>query len=723
MKQIVRAFLVLVAVMFSAGVTFAGPKQEFAACRDASVNTAIKLCTVVINNVKQSTANKSYALGYRCSIRTGAGDFENAIADCDEAIKLDPDFSEAFASRCWIHDLKGDFNKAIVDCSKAIELQPKNRDAFHNRCWAYLQKGELNLAIGDCRAALKLDPKYMNPHVNLSVIYLQQGDYDQSIFEISEFIKHDPNSFAPWNMRAAVKLAKGDLPGARSDVEKALALKGDFVEAKQTLAEIEGAENKARQTAILVARPQEKIVAVPPKVTPVQPSVADVQKEFKACEDASLETTLDLCSIVINSAHHPASDRAIAFNNRCWANMVKGEFEKALPDCDNAIGIDPQLANAFSNRCWAYADRDDFEKAIADCNEAIRLNQNHQNAWHTRGYAHYKKSEYELAMNDLNQAIRLDEKYPNPYRYRALIKLLKNDLKSARADAEKAIALDPNYAEAKETLAEIEAAEKKAQQVAVVVPPPPEKIIAPPPPPQKPLVAQKRVAMVFGNSAYADGMALPNPTNDANAVAASLKRLGFEVILATDATKAAMSDAMYRFAVLSDSADAALVFYAGHGMQVDGVNYLMPVDASLETRADLKHKFVSADEILDDLRSVKGMRMMVLDACRNNPLSRSIKLKLAKLTSRAVDNRDGLADMKAEGVLIAFATQPNEVAADGEGADSPFTLALLKHLETPNIEIDTMFKRVRTTVSEMTDGVQLPQTVNSSVGEFYLKPN
>jgi uncharacterized caspase-like protein len=120
---------------------------------------------------------------------------------------------------------------------------------------------------------------------------------------------------------------------------------------------------------------------------------------------------------------------------------------------------------------------------------------------------------------------------------------------------------------------------------------------------------------------------------------------------------------------------------------------------------------------------VKGMRMMVLDACRNNPLSRSIKLKLARISSRAIENRDGLADMKAEGVLIAFATQPNEVAADGAESHSPFTLALLKHLETPNIEIDTMFKRVRTTVSEMTDGSQLPQTVNSSTGEFYLKPN
>lgn len=236
-------------------------------------------------------------------------------------------------------------------------------------------------------------------------------------------------------------------------------------------------------------------------------------------------------------------------------------------------------------------------------------------------------------------------------------------------------------------------------------------------------IVGRRVALVIGNGSYPNGMSLLNPVNDARAIAASLERLGFVVVLSTDATKAAMSDAMYRFAVSSEGADAAMVFYAGHGMQIDGVNYLMPIDASVETRADLKHRFVAADEFLDDLKTVKGMRMVVLDACRNNPLSRSIKVKLSKLASRSVDERTGLADMKAEGVLIAFATQPNEVASDGTEANSPFTLALLKHLETPNIEIDTMFKRVRTTVSEMTDGVQLPQTVNSSTGEFYLKQN
>jgi tetratricopeptide (TPR) repeat protein len=406
-----------------------------------------------------------------------------------------------------------------------------------------------------------------------------------------------------------------------------------------------------------------------------------------------------------------------------------GKFESAIADFGQYIKLKPKDADGYNNRGWTRLRMGEYEKAIADATTAIKLKSSDANLFDTRGAAFIKKGSNAEAIKDFTSAIKLKPNEAGYFRQRAVAKLALRDFEGATSDVEKALTLKPGNVDTQKLLLEIQTAAAATKTVAT---PPVANIepkqlaaepISPPPRPTAPAIAGRRVALVIGNSAYPDGMSLPNPTNDAKAVAASLKRLGFEVILSTDATKAAMSDAMYRFAVSADGADAAMVFYAGHGMQVDGVNYLMPIDATVESRADLKHKFVAADEILDDLRSVKGMRMMVLDACRNNPLSRSIKIKLSKLASRAVDNRDGLADMKAEGVLIAFATQPNEVAADGDGADSPFTLALLKHLETPGIEIDTMFKRVRTTVSEMTDGVQLPQTVNSSTGEFYLKQN
>jgi tetratricopeptide (TPR) repeat protein len=538
----------------------------------------------------------------------------------------------------------------------------------------------------------------MQIHINLADIFAHQGAYDQSIAEISEVIKHQPNAQIQWNWRSALKLAKGDLSGARADVEKALSLKPDFVEAQQILAAIVSEENKAKQSIITPAAPIQKVVVAPVARPLLQPAFADIVKEFKTCEIFEIKYNYDPCTQVISNPQQSTVSKALAYYQRASGLAAENRYIEALMDSDQAIKLNPNLAIAYEFRSYIHGKQREFDKSIVDADTAIKIDPNNSDS----------------------------------YRYRAIAKLALGNIAEARRDIEKALELKSDDVEAKQALAEIAVAENKSKQAAVV-PPVTEKVVIVPdkkvqeavviaaPPPQKPALVQKRVALVIGNSAYSDGMALVNPTNDAKAVAASLRRLGFNVVLATDATKIAMTDAMYRFAVLSDSADAALVFYAGHGMQVDGVNYLMPVDASLETRADLKHKFVSADEILDDLRSVKGMRMMVLDACRNNPLSRSIKLKLAKLTSRAVDNRDGLADMKAEGVLIAFATQPNEVAADGDGADSPFTLALLQHLETPNIEIDTMFKRVRTTVSQMTEGAQLPQTVNSSTGEFYLK--
>ncbi len=746
MVRFVRILAVVAALVLSVGEAIAGLAQEDAACSDATVDTAIKLCSVVIDNKKQTNLNRAYAFANRCWAYNDKGNYSDAISDCSAAIKLNPKEDFAFAERCYAHIKYLDgFSEAIDDCKAAIKIKPGSFLAHYNLALAYAGRNDLAPAILEMTKAIKLKPKDKDTWDFRGSYYFRQKKYDLAIADFSEAIKLDKNFDEAYRERAEAKLAKGDLQGARSDVEMALSLNVGSSSSTLTLGEIQNAENWAKKRIADAEVPLQKTIVAPVIVPAVQPAFADVQKEFRACVSAPETSNYSLCTYVIANPQQTSVSKALAYYYRASGLAAQGRYKEVLGDADQSIKLYSESAGAHELRSRAYGVLGEYNKAIIDADTAVKINPKYALAFNERGWIRLRLQNFELARNDLNTAISLDAKNPESYRHLAEAELALGDLGKARINVEKALALKPDYVEAKQTLVDIAAAENKIRQTAVVavvpqekvavvaekvvpqtpvvVAPPPQKVIAPTPIPPKPNVVQKRVALVIGNSAYADGMALLNPTNDANAMAASLKRLGFEVILATDATKTTMSDAMYRFAVLSDSANAALVFYAGHGMQVDGVNYLMPVDASLETRADLKHKFVSADEILDDLRSVKGMRMMVLDACRNNPLSRSIKLKLAKLTSRAVDNRDGLADMKAEGVLIAFATQPNEVAADGDGADSPFTLALLKHLETPGIEIDTMFKRVRTTVSEMTDGVQLPQTVNSSTGEFYLKQN
>ena len=230
--------------------------------------------------------------------------------------------------------------------------------------------------------------------------------------------------------------------------------------------------------------------------------------------------------------------------------------------------------------------------------------------------------------------------------------------------------------------------------------------------------AAGRVALVVGNSAYEHIGVLPNPGNDAADVGAALRRLGFEVTVARDADHAALNDALRAFTRRSAGADVALVFYAGHGMEMDGVNYLLPVDAQLERDTDVRFETVSLDDVLAVTEGA-ALRLVILDACRNNPLARSMQRTRA---SRRV-SRGSFGDLNeallGDETLVAYAAAAGTTADDGEGRNSPFTSALLAHLEQP-LEILTLFRRVRAGVLTATDGRQRPHEYQSLVGEHYL---
>jgi uncharacterized caspase-like protein len=196
-----------------------------------------------------------------------------------------------------------------------------------------------------------------------------------------------------------------------------------------------------------------------------------------------------------------------------------------------------------------------------------------------------------------------------------------------------------------------------------------------------PALADRRVALVVGNAQYATpSLFLANPKNDADDVAAVLRTLGFDVILKTDSNKRDLELAMAQFARLSTNADVALFFYAGHALQYQGRNYLMPVDSALEDEVSLRYQMVAIDDVRAALDRASGVKVMILDACRNNPLADVFKRKMSG-TSRSVETVRGLARIdKAEGTIVAYATAPDEVATDGTGRNSPYTAALLKYL-------------------------------------------
>jgi Caspase domain len=219
--------------------------------------------------------------------------------------------------------------------------------------------------------------------------------------------------------------------------------------------------------------------------------------------------------------------------------------------------------------------------------------------------------------------------------------------------------------------------------------------------------ADRRVAFVIGNSAYRNATSLPNTINDANAVAALFRSVGFEVVNSrTDLGVLEFKRAVRDFLITAETADIAVVYYAGHGIEVGGTNYLIPVDAKLARDYDVEDEAVALDRIIWALQSVKRLRLILLDACRDNPfaakLQRSVGLRAAA--------KGGLAkidDVSAD-TLVAYAAKAGSVSYDGDGANSPFAAALLKHVAEPGLDIRIALGRVRDEVLKVTGGRQEP---------------
>lgn len=238
----------------------------------------------------------------------------------------------------------------------------------------------------------------------------------------------------------------------------------------------------------------------------------------------------------------------------------------------------------------------------------------------------------------------------------------------------------------------------------------------------------KRVALVIGNSAYRQASPLKNPVNDANAIAASLSRLGWDVMKRTDLTVAqvdAESDQMSRHIT---GADAVIFYYAGHALQINGKNYLVPVDfdASVD---DLTPQLVNLDNVLADIQVGSQTNIVILDSCRNNPWKTTLSQRIAKGRSVTIDGDRGvkvigrgMAEVKPRSnSLICFSTFADQIALDGTGKHSPYTGAILRHIPEPGLEVMELFRKVRADVEAETGGKQIPQEWTALTKEVYFR--
>ncbi len=234
--------------------------------------------------------------------------------------------------------------------------------------------------------------------------------------------------------------------------------------------------------------------------------------------------------------------------------------------------------------------------------------------------------------------------------------------------------------------------------------------------------ADRRVAFVVGNGAYKNVAQLPNPPIDAKAMASTLRNVGFEVIEGSNLSRDQMTEKLLDFGRKAQGSDVAVFYYAGHGIAVGGSNYLLPVDADIKSEMDVKlGAAINIDLTLDQTMGDAKVKLVFLDACRDNPFAAKIKSNSA---TRSVNVQSGLAEMKSgEGTLIAFATGPGQTALDGqEGNNSPFTRALIDNITKPGVEIQQAMTSVRAQVNEETHKGQLPWGHTNLIGAVYLNP-
>ena len=590
--------------------------------------------------------------------------------EMDPKCKLDAGTPEQRIEAC---------TRFIGQTKPAFMTIPYIADALETRGIARAARGDCQGGLIDENAAINMTASYTSPSVQrmryamfISAAFIQlhcSGDFDGALDVLGRATKFKPTESTAFSGRALAFSEKDDYKSAFAEVAKALALAND-------------------------------------------------------------NTT-----------------RGLAFAVRATIFERQGRLDEALSAFDESIRADPGRSLSYSDRGNIWRLKGDLTRALADLNIAVRINPQNAQILARRGEVLRYRGELAAAMADFDKALVSSPYSSSALTGRGLIYERQGDRTQARANFEAAVGSPLGNAfrlrEARQTaiarLAALDAgdaqpvipaAPAKAANATSLPTPPLAAPILNAPVAQAPAAKQgRRVALVIGNSAYRRVPQLINPKNDAGAVALALSNVGFDkVLLGSNMTRETMVAALQTFAAEAASADWAMVYYAGHGIEVNGQNFIIPVEARLAADRDVRSEAVPIDQVMAALQGARKLKLVVLDACRDNPftpqMQRTTTVADAVASPPVVGGASatrsigrGLGEVKVSGAsLVVFAAKHGQTALDGEGGNSPFAIALVQRMATPGVEINKIFRLVRDDVMEATAGRQEPFTYGSLPG-------
>jgi tetratricopeptide (TPR) repeat protein len=634
------------------------------------------------------------------------GFYDHAIADFGEAIQRNPKFTLAFQNRGRAWHKTAEYDHAIQDFGEALRLDPKSAMTFTDRGSSLLNKAEFDLALSDFGQAIRLDPKYGLAYLGRAEALSGKKNFKAALADLDQAVSLMPNQPAVFNNRGAVLIETGEIERAIADYGKAIAL-----------------------------------------------DPANWRPYSSRGEAWRLKGNLDQALTDHDKAIELEPNSVDAYNNRALALRDKGDLDRALADYDRAILLNPRYSRAYGNRGEIWRLKGDLDRSLSDLDRAIAITPNGPVYYTFRGETWRYKDQLDRSIADFDAALRISRDDIAALTGRGLTYEKKKDLARARADFRKALELpsqrDPARAiPAQETarshLAALDAAAAKAPRVdapgtasaasgsthvlasaSAGEPAAKAGSMAESKPASKtaPALASappsKRLALVIGNSVYRNVPTLQNAAHDADTVAAALRQAGFQTVtLDQNLGREKMYDELRNFSAQAESADWALVYYAGHGIEIGGVNYLIPTDARLVTDRDVQFETIPLDQVLAAVEPAKNLKLVILDACRDNPFAKTIRLSNS---SRSIGR--GMARIEPGGAtLVVYAAKHGQVALDGDGANSPFVASFVQRLLTPGIEINKLFRLVRDDVLDSTEGRQEPFTYGSLPGreDFYF---